>query len=158
MNIKTCGQCALKLHDTGACAVFHQNFPDDQIACPQYTKTLYTCKMCGASTIKPDIVIEKGEYNKTICYMICQDCSSKSGTCATCNKQSVCTFQTDPSPIPQVINKEFRKGNIITVTQVINPARVDITCKKGCVCFDPEIGCLKQFNNCKEWEPSYEEI
>ena len=158
MIYKTCGECALKKLSNGACAVFHQTFPDDQPACPQYTKTLFTCKICGASTIKPDLVVEKGEYGKTSCYTVCQDCSSKSGTCATCNRQSICSFQTDPSPIPQVVNKEFRQGNMITVTQVPNPARIEITCKKNCTCFDAEIGCLKQFNNCKEWKPSYEEI
>jgi hypothetical protein len=38
---------------------------------------------------------------------------------------------------------------VTTVTTVMNPSRIEITCAKGCPCYDPEIGCMRQFNYCE---------
>lgn len=96
------------------------------------------CDICG----RPGAAIIDGEH------VICETCFAHMNTCALCDAARTCDFQTNPSPIPKTIRKEIRQGNMVAVTDIQNPERVEITCKKNCGCFSAKLGCLRQFNTC----------
>ena len=151
---RTCGTCAFPQHNGGTCPFFYEKFPPETAGCPKHTTSLVTCDVCGKLTYEPIIdITDEAEL-----HMWCPDCNSKSGHCQTCNRGGECSFMNDPSPIPKTIRKEIRQGNMIAVTDVMNPERVEKTCKNGCPCLDPEFGCLKQNNCCGKWRPVYEKV
>lgn len=147
----TCGQCALMQHNGGVCPYFNEKFPPETNGCPKGVTFLTTCEICGRLTDTP--IIDVTDENHP--HMWCPSCHNLSGHCPTCIKGNECLFETDPSPIPKVVQKEIRQGNMITVTQIMNPERIRQTCQKGCTCFDPEFGCLKQNNCCGKWKVKY---
>ena len=154
MKIRFCGSCALWQHNNGICPYFRQKFEKDEGGCPMFTSEVCTCDICGNITVNP--IIDVTDENHL--HYICESCSAKSGTCATCKCGGDCLFENDPSSLPKFIKKEIRQGNMIAVTDIPNPERIRQTCQKGCPCFDPEFGCLKQNNTCGKWKVVYEEV
>lgn len=152
MKLRTCGNCALMQHNNGVCPIFNEQFDSEELGCPKHTRDLYTCEICGRLTPHP--IIDATDENNL--HFLCEVCQSKSGTCATCKYGGDCLFQTSPSLLPKFIKKEIRQGNMIAVTDIPNPERIRETCEKGCPCFDPEFGCLKQNNTCGKWKIVYE--
>jgi hypothetical protein len=148
---KTCGTCALQKQNGGICPLFGEHFEDHLAACPKHQEELKLCDVCGAITLDPILNLDDNKY-------WCSQCQTQKYHCVTCNRGKECVFQTDPSPIPKIINKEIRQGNMIAVTQIPNPERVEKTCKINCACFDAKLGCLKQNNYCEKWRPAYEEV
>ena len=124
-----CDECALKNLAQGACPVFQADM-SGQAGCPYFHKTLDTCELCGNIIIDKAVVLiedEKAHY-------LCSGCANAS-PCAKCGKCS-CAFETDRScPEPPYIMKTQQQGNMIIQTQVLNPRRIDATCRKGCPCF-----------------------
>ena len=98
--------------------------------------------------LSTSIDFKNGEHLR----VICQKCNEMLHTCALCKNGQTCAFDNDPSPIPKQIQKQYRNGPMISVVQEINPERVAITCAKGCFCYDPENGCLRQYNTCGKCE------
>ena len=56
-----------------------------------------------------------------------------------------CEFITNPDPMPQVVMKTVRQGNMMMQTQVKNEERVQKFCP-SCCCWDKNHGCMKEFN------------
>lgn len=148
MNIKVCGDCVLMQHNGGICPIFRQTFPHDQQGCPMHASELNPCELCGNHISHGGILETVGD---TI-HIYCESCQQKMGSCLTCQLNAYCAFLEDPSPIPKTIRKQVRQGNMITVTEVMNPERVEKTCKNGCSCFDSEFGCFRQNNCCGNWK------
>ena len=118
--------------------------------CSEHRNSVTTCDICG------NIILASGIIDSN--HIICSQCFSVIHTCAVCKHVDSCAYQTDPSPLPKTIPQQVRQGNIIAVTQVINPERVRITCQKGCKCYSKENDCLKQNNSfCGNHEVYYEE-
>lgn len=115
---------------------------------------IFTCALCGNQAYKLPVVLMNGEKPPLL---ICERCNSLSGTCVRCASARTCPFETDPSPIPKTIQKQFRNGPMISVTEVKNPARIDITCKTSCPCFSEDFGCMKEYNTCGKYEVRYEQ-
>jgi hypothetical protein len=49
--------------------------------------------------------------------------------------------------------REVRQGNMIAQTQVMNPKRVEATCRRGCPCFNEDgldngTFCMRQNGDC----------
>ena len=147
--VNKCGQCAYPKHNGGICPAtnLHPNF--DQSACAHFTSELLQCKLCG-NLIPPSAAIYEVKNGSGIT-ITCQSCQAQRYTCATCVQRQTCSFETDPSPLPKMIRQQIQNGPQIIVTDVRNPSRIAETCKKGCPCFDPELGCLKQNNCCTNW-------
>lgn len=145
---KTCGRCVLQEQNGGTCPIFNKQFPEEEQGCPYFTPQLMKCDICGNLIHPKEIVVTNEEPIK----ILCQTCVSELNTCPTCNFSKQCFFETDPSPIPKVVQREIRKGNIRTVTQVRNPERVDKLCKNKCSCYSSEFGCLRQSNTCNSWK------
>ena len=154
LNNRTCGQCALPQHNGGVCPLFNETFPSNAPGCPKFSTQLTTCELCKRFIIPSSTIIDATENTL---HFICESCRQETGHCSTCKNAHICAFETDPSPIPKVVQKEFRQGNMISVTQVKNPERIDKTCKNGCKCFDPEFGCLRQNNSCRNYKIIYGE-
>lgn len=115
---------------------------------------IFTCALCGNQAYKLPMVLMNGEKPPLL---ICERCNSLSGTCVRCVSARTCPFETDPSPIPKTIQKQFWNGPMISVAEVKNPARIDITCKTSCPCFSEDFGCMKEYNTCGKYEVRYEQ-
>ena len=115
--------------------------------CSKHQRTIQTCAICGAYIIS-DGIIDNG-------HLVCSSCISKLETCSTCRFSNICEFETNPSPLEKIIQREIRQGNSYFVTSAMNPERVHITCEKGCRCYDPQKGCLKQKGSCSNHQIHY---
>lgn len=142
---KTCATCALLAPDRPVCRFTGREVNPNENFCSEHVSELKVCDLCGQPYIGPDII--HCQEGGTI-YITCQQCQSQMGTCATCSHGNECSFETDPSPIPPVVNQTFRQGNMTMSTQVRNPERIKITCEKGCSCWNSEHGCCKEYNTC----------
>ena len=146
----TCHTCRFRgLQAPEVCALYGVKKPDDGY-CDQHKRDeILTCDICGAPMKPSDSIIDEN-------YIICPNCFKQLKTCNLCRFWNVCEYDTNPSPLPKVIQKQIRQGNMVAVTQAINPERVRITCEKGCKCYSTENGCLKQNGTCSNQEVSYE--
>ena len=149
---KTCGQCALR--QNGICPIFNKAVEAEQSACMNYLTTIVPCELCGGVILPGQMLIDITIPNER--HTVCRNCKKTFGHCQSCIERQKCSFETDPSSLPKVVQQEFRQGNMISVTQVKNPSRIEITCKKGCSCFHEEIGCLKENGTCGNYKIIYE--
>jgi hypothetical protein len=152
--IKYCGQCALLQHNGGICPIFNEKREPDDQGCPKFTSVLIPCSVCGRGVLPQTALIDLTLPGQP--HWLCPNCQKQSGHCATCKYGNQCSFETDPSSLPKMIQQETRQGNMISVMTVKNPSRIEITCKKGCPCFDAENGCLKQNGCCGKYKIVYE--
>lgn len=109
--------------------------------------SIMQCETCGRPT-EQQFLCPDGD----MWHILCPNCASQLNTCAFCKKVNTCSFETDPSPLPKMIQKEFRQGPMITVTEIMNPERQKITCQNGCLCYSEEWGCMRQFHWCKNMD------
>lgn len=145
MPTKNCKICALYDPNTSTCPVLRAPIDPDKDFCSKYQTNLHICEACGHASLKP-ILVPEGEDTY---HSICGECVTQLNTCAFCHESRTCAFETDPSPLPKTVQQQIQNGPMITVTTVINPSRVEITCAKGCPCYDPKFGCMRQFNYCE---------
>lgn len=147
---KFCRTCAILDPKLQKCRMFGHDVNPATDFCSKHDTELLTCELCGNLMPRKNAIlcVRKGAPNR----LLCEACMSRLGTCQTCKSGNICSFETDPSPLPKVIQKQVRQGNMTAITQVRNPERIEITCKKGCPCYDPELECLKQFGTCGKCE------
>lgn len=144
MILKTCETCAC--HSNSQCALFQCAVQPKTDGCPKHTPILAQCSICKNSILPKDAIIENESSQ-----LLCTRCVQLLNTCACCAFGQNCIFETDPSPIPKVVQKEVRNGNMVYITQVRNPARIEATCAK-CSCYDPEAGCKRELNFCDKYQ------
>ena len=153
---KFCGDCGFREAQGSAlvCSIFRIKVDPNLDSCPKYVYELYMkhCEICGQPLLVPGIVdIVDGNP-----HLICTTCGSKMNTCETCREISKCDFETNPSPIEKTINKQVRQGNMVMMTTVKNPKRIDETCKKNCKCYDEKNECRRQnIQTCGHWCTPY---
>lgn len=151
MPTKSCLNCGYRTFNPQQCPLINYQYTEDRnTVCPYWVAELVTCAICGNVIPKKNYTLTQfkdGSWKPT-----CDNCLNKSGTCATCSKSSTCDFETNPSPLPKVIQKQIRQGNQILVTTVRNPSRIEITCKKNCDCWDEENQqCSKEYSCCSKY-------
>ena len=110
------------------------------------------CETCGRPTEQQVLCPDGDNW-----HILCPNCASQLNTCAFCKKVNVCTFETDPSPLPKMVQKQIRQGPMISVTTEMNPERIRQTCEKGCDCFDANFGCMRQFHYCERIDHVYDD-
>lgn len=147
---RTCGSCLIAAQNNGVCPIFKQKMNPEEKGCPSHVSELNPCDICGQHMTKSFSLIDITNPEKTHKY--CFSCQKLLSHCPTCREAQNCPFETDPSPIPKAVQKEFRQGNMVQIMTVKNPSRIEITCKKGCPCFSEEFGCCKEINTCSNWE------
>lgn len=103
--------------------------------------TKIPCELCGNLFLPVAMVADMTEGEL---HLVCPQCYNYLTTCHTCRKAKDCKFETDPSPIQKIIQRTYRQGPMTSVVQEKNPERIAITCQKGCDCYEPEKGCLRE--------------
>ena len=146
---KYCKTCALCNLGALQCQLFGHQIQPTEDYCSKHVVNISQCELCGSPiTSELSSIVVTGE--KT--YYVCNRCASLFGTCKLCKHGHTCAFETDPSSLPKMVEKRVQKGNMIAVTQIKNPERIEATCKIKCPCYDPENECLKQFGACGKCE------
>ena len=135
-NIHNCGQCLRRRTQDGLCTVGQSIVPAAQEACIWYAgeDSTVECELCGGRVFTKNSVI----FPEETTHITCGQCAGKMGTCATCICVHECAFETDPSPIPPVIQQRIQQGPMTQIISAMNPERIAITCKAGCKCWDSE--------------------
>lgn len=153
-KVKYCGTCALRTQDGTGCSLFGIHIDPNADFCSKHVASPRTCEICGQFIIT-DSVLDWDLENDKI-HEVCQNCASRFNTCHTCDQTSYCDFMENPSPIPQVVMKQVRKGNMVMQTQVRNPERIKITCENGCKCWNKEEKCCyREYNTCGQYKHTY---
>lgn len=127
------------------CKRYGSDVNPNEDTCSKHTSASIFCAICGRELLKEGSIIDGDR-------IICGECLNAMGTCAVCRNGNSCAFETDPSSLPKIVQKQIRQGNMTSVVQIKNPDRVEITCKKYCPCFSPENGCLKQSGVCDKYD------
>lgn len=115
--------------------------------CSRHADSLWTCDCCGGQFWEEPHIVLGGRFadkSVSIDACLCPQCSKQFSKCPSCAQANVCSFETDPSQLPKYVPQQIRQGNMISVTQVMNPERIRVTCEKGCPCFSTDFGCCKQ--------------
>lgn len=127
-----CQRLNLKTFDDCRCPLYRSSMPDN-------------CAICGNPILGPTIWFEGNG--------LCENCGHQIGTCQTCWERSYCVFETDPSPVPKMVQQTVRNGNMVSSFPVKNPARIAITCQsQKCPCYAPENRCLRDLGSCDGWK------
>lgn len=139
---RTCKECAY--FDDMRCKISGQPAISHNVACASFSSQRYECDICHRQIHHTEVIYDS-KSNK----IVCSDCCNRLSTCDNCHNGNICLFETDPSPLPKQIQKQYRQGNMIGQTIIKNPDRILITCKKGCLCWDAETeSCNKQLRYC----------
>ena len=109
--------------------------------CSRYQQNIEKCDFCGSPVVNHLLYLNEDQK----VFYVCHSCKDRFGTCGTCKRKQDCSFTADQS-MPDMVQQQIRQGNMSAVTTVMNPQKIEKHCKNGCVCYDAEIGCLKQ--NC----------
>ena len=110
------------------------------------------CETCGRRTDQQFLCPDGDNW-----HILCPSCASQLNTCAFCKKANTCTFETDPSPLPKMVQKQIRQGPMISVITEKNPERIRQTCQNGCPCYDSEFECMREFHYCERIEHVYDD-
>lgn len=151
MTIKYCRTCAWLDSESHGCKLKRILVDPDKDFCSKHATSINTCDYCGGPVNVPIVDMDE---NGNI-YLSCERCLHKSGTCAVCVSSQDCAFITDPSPIPKILRKQIKQGNIYLETDVMNPERIEITCKVNCPCWSADFGCGKQIGTCGKHTHKY---
>lgn len=143
--IKYCKTCGLRHPRESICLLTKRKIDPTKDFCSEHRLTIHKCSICGNITLSP-IIDEVTER------IFCQNCLSITGTCAFCLNSSTCAFETDPSPLPKYIQKQIRRGNMVSVETVKNPERTEKFCTASCKCFDANLGCSRENKYCAHYQ------
>lgn len=146
--IKYCGSCALRTQDNKHCGITGLTIDPDKDFCSKHNAAPSVCEGCG-DFIPTGQFLTQDKNNEY--HIFCANCISALNTCSGCTNSEHCDFRENPSPLPFKVQRKIQQGPMIAVTEILNPERVEITCKKGCECFDTEKGCLRQNNWCEHY-------
>lgn len=146
-----CGNCAIWIKNTENCPFFNEKLDKETIACHKFTNKLRTCAICG----KPIIGLSYAANHNEEWYEICQNCDQQWGNCATCANAMNCDYETNPINLPKQVPIQTRKGSMVINAVGRNPARIQETCAKGCVCWkDNDCWCNAHGGmGCDNWKP-----
>lgn len=151
-----CDVCALRNIANGGCPIFQADMSGND-GCPYFAVQLDICEMCGAPIIGGSI-LDKDENE--VWHIMCKKCAA-APKCATCVNR-YCAFENDTScKEPPMIMVQKQQGNILIQQQVMNPKRVEATCRQGCPCFDEEglddgSFCTRQFGcGCQKYHTNW---
>lgn len=119
----------------------------DDDSCSYFTEDVFTCNCCGneyPGRVHAILLEQNDDGSYSYASGICHQCLNHKYECVTCAFGNTCEFDTNSSPLPKLVQQTIQQGNMTTVTQVMNPERIRITCENGCPCWSPDFGCSKQ--------------
>lgn len=144
---KYCETCGFLDPTQNACEVFRTRIDPQTFYCERHTyaNKLYECQKCGKKLIKPVIDMTLPEHP----ILLCPECTPRMSGCYGCVHGNECAFETDPSPIPKLVQKQIQQGPMIQIVQVRNPDRIAQTCAINCKCWDGKNNkCNKENDHC----------
>ena len=149
MREKFCETCGLRAPAQNVCSLTRLKVDPKKDFCSRHCEHPHKCDLCGGLFIEsPYIDIT----NSTKLLVVCPECKAAYHYCPTCTHSQSCAFETDPSTLPKMVQKQVRKGNMIAVTTIRNPERIAITCAKSCSCYDPETKeCVRENLSCPNY-------
>ncbi len=153
-----CDTCVFKTMRNGACPIFNADMTGKD-GCPYHSTELQICGICGSPMLEKAIIEQdkNGDWHK-----MCPQCAN-ADQCQTC-VHSYCAFERDTNcQEPPMVMLQMRQGNMVVQQQVMNPKRVEATCRKGCPCFNEDglddgtfcgrkngSGCNKYYTNWRD--------
>lgn len=150
--VNTCRTCGLADLRQNVCRVNGSAIEPDKDFCSKHNKNPVVCEYCNSLTLQPFFVQDGDNW-----HCICNNCRVKLSSCSFCQNANICSFETDPSDLPKMVQQQIRQGNQVMITTVKNPSRVAITCQNNCRCFNQDFGCMRQFNYCELMRHIYDE-
>lgn len=148
--IQYCRSCGLFNPQQNICYLNKQSVNPNEDFCSKHMSNIAECDHCHTKVIRPYLIQDGDSWKQ-----LCKTCLSKINTCIFCKIFPKCEFETNPDPMPKTIQKQAVIRNMVTVTTVDNPARVEKYCKTGCPCYDSENGCSRHFNYCQKYDCIY---
>ena len=150
--IKRCITCRIRNPEQNVCQLSGQKIDPNVDYCTKHKDYINTCELCHRATLDAYFVKDGENWHS-----FCGECIHKLNSCIFCKNTNTCDFETNPSPLPKMVQQQIRQGPMITVTTVKNPERIRQTCQNGCGCFSAEFGCMKEFNYCERMEYIYDD-
>ena len=150
--IKYCRTCRILDPRQNVCQLSRQPVDPNKDYCTKHQEDIYQCERCHQATLMP-FFTRHGD----LWHVYCGDCIQLLNTCAFCKGIEKCDFETNPSSLPKLVQKQVRQGNMVSITTVKNPERIRQTCENGCNCFSAENGCMRDFNYCERMEYIYDD-
>ena len=147
---KYCGTCRILDPMQHVCQLNGRQVNPEEDFCSKHKSTLEYCELCGKPTIQPFFTQEAEKW-----HVFCDNCIHKVNSCAFCTLGNQCDFETNPSSLPKIVQKQIRQGPQVMITTIKNPDRIRETCQILCDCFDAKIGCLRDFNYCDKLDHIY---
>ena len=153
--VRYCDTCGFRDADRNICLLRQIKIDPINDFCSNHKSHVLYCEKCHNLIFeKPHFVMDGPDKH----HILCHRCAAALSSCLFCNHCSTCDFETNPSPLPKIVQKQIQRGPIITVTNIKNPDRIAITCKNGCPCYHPENGCMRQFYYCGNIEHIFSDI
>ena len=149
---KYCRTCRILDPRQNVCQLSGQPINPDTDYCTKHKDHIDICELCHRPTLDTYFVRDGENW-----HTFCGECVHKLNSCVFCKKSATCDFDTNPSSLPKMVQQQIRQGNMVSVMTVKNPERIRQTCEKGCDCFSPELGCMREFNYCERMDYVYEE-
>jgi hypothetical protein len=118
----------------------------DDCRCPLYRMSVLTCAVCGQP------ILDGGAFWYGT-DPVCKNCNATRNNCQSCVRRNQCAFETDPSPVPKMIQQTVRQGNMVSSFLAKNPERIALTCvNQKCPCYAGENACSRDLGSCAQWE------
>ena len=140
---KFCNTCGLANRSRKQCRLSGIPIDLNKDFCSHYVYDPNTCEICHNPVLNTTSVLELDDNGNWHIY--CPNCINLLKTCQVCRSFQSCAFETDPNPLPKVVTKTVRQGNMVMQAQVKNEERVKALCHT-CCCWNEEYGCMKEFN------------
>ncbi len=137
-HCKTCAFLTPKGNDK-FCGLGRYKVEPEADYCSHHQATVTVCEICGSALISPGII----DLVDGTPHTICPQCLNLLGTCNLCDHAKVCVFESSPSILPKTVHKTIQHGPMQATVEVMNPDRIQETCKKDCTCWNDEWGCTR---------------
>lgn len=149
--IKYCRTCRILDPMQQKCQLSGQSVNPNADYCTKHQEEVAQCEKCGQGTLTPFYTRDGNQW-----HTFCARCVELLNTCHFCEHASKCAFEQDPSPLPKMVQKQIRQGNMVQITTVKNPDRIRQTCENGCPCFSQENDCMREYNGCERMKYIYD--
>ena len=151
---KTCTASKPNLRaSTGRVCLKNREEVRDEDFCSKHSNSTFVCECCGneySTILMPSNYLINDDSTGVL---LCQECANKLGSCGTCKNILSCAFETDPSPLPKIVQKTIQRGNMQVITEIMNPERMKITCQQGCQCFHQgSQACGRNLATCPQYQ------
>ena len=136
--------CGFLDPSTQQCQILGMHVPDPgSCHCPHYRKDLIKCTNCGRILLTSPVYDGEDTF--------CAECAKLSGTCGLCRNLTTCAYESDPSPLPKVVQRREERDGMVFITTGRNPEREQALCTT-CNCWLPDLGCCRQYATCGNYE------